>query len=55
MTTKPQSTTEPTLEPETAETDICPVCKDEVPLDSLLSYNHVPNAFCQGCVDSGRV
>lgn len=33
----------------------CPVCKDEVPEDSMFSYNNVPNAFCQGCVDSGRV
>lgn len=38
-----------------AETEICPVCKDEVPADSMLSYNNIPNAFCQGCVDSGRV
>lgn len=36
------------------ETEICPVCKDEVPGDSMLSYNNQPNAFCQGCVDSGR-
>ena len=40
---------------EQVQTEICPVCKDEVPLDSLLSYNNVPNAFCQGCVDSGKV
>lgn len=38
-----------------SETETCPVCKDEVPADSMYSYNHVPNAFCQGCVDSGRV
>jgi hypothetical protein len=37
------------------ETEICPVCKNEVPTDSMLSYNNVPNAFCQGCVDSGNV
>jgi hypothetical protein len=37
------------------ETEICPVCKNEVPADSMFSYNNVPNAFCQECVDSGRV
>jgi hypothetical protein len=37
------------------ETEICPVCKDEVPADSMLSYNNIPNAFCQQCVDSGKV
>jgi hypothetical protein len=37
------------------ETEICPVCKNEVPIDSLYSYNNVPNAFCQQCVDSGKV
>lgn len=40
---------------ETPETETCPVCKNEVPADSMLSYNNVPNAFCQQCVDSGRV
>lgn len=38
-----------------AKTEICPICKNEVPLDSMWSYNNVPNAFCQGCIDSGRV
>jgi hypothetical protein len=37
------------------EIEICPVCKNEVPGDSMFSYNNVPNAFCQECVDSGRV
>ena len=37
------------------DTVICPVCKEEVPEDSMFSYNHVPNAFCQQCVDSGKV
>lgn len=45
------------LEPESEQVDtgICPMCKNEVPLDSMWSYNNVPNAFCQECVDSGRV
>jgi hypothetical protein len=37
------------------ETETCPVCKNEVPTDSMFSYNNIPNAFCQECVDSGRV
>lgn len=40
---------------ETQQTETCPVCKSEVPADSMYSYNNVPNAFCQECVDSGRV
>lgn len=46
------TTTSPSSE--TPETETCPVCKNEVPLDSLLSYNNEPNVVCQGCIDAGR-
>lgn len=42
-------------EAQNEEMETCPVCKNEVPLDSMWSYNNVPNAFCQGCIDAGRV
>lgn len=36
-------------DPADGQIDTCPVCKNEVLVDSLLSYNNIPNAICTTC------
>lgn len=34
---------------EQSESETCPVCKNDMPINSLLSYQNIPNAICRAC------